>query len=172
MKLLVCSDLHLDDCTYGKIDKAGNTFRTLDHMEAFEWTVTQAVEVIKPDMFVITGDIYESPLPPNNVREFFNHQIVRLSEAGITVRIIVGNHDCGKFHSALQPLRAIPVNGLSVCVDPTVEVCTGKMAGNTMLYLPYSMRVERKDITQKEHFMELASTCSLPILASRRRARR
>lgn len=158
MKLLCCSDLHLDDCTYGKIDKAGNTFRTLDHMAAFEWTVTQAVEVIKPDMFAIAGDIYESPLPPNNVREFFNHQIVRLSKAGILVRIIVGNHDCGKFHSALQPLRAIPVNGLSVCVDPEVEVCTGNMAGNTMLYLPYSMRVERKDITQKEHFMELAST--------------
>ena len=158
MKLLCCSDLHLDDCTYGKVDKSGNTFRTHDHQNAFEWVVTQALDVIHPDMFVITGDIYESPLPPNNVREFFNHQLVRLSNAGIQVRIIVGNHDCGKFHSALQPLRAIPIKGLSVCVDPIVEVGSDNMAGNTMLYLPYSIRVERKDISQREHFMEMASS--------------
>jgi DNA repair exonuclease SbcCD ATPase subunit/DNA repair exonuclease SbcCD nuclease subunit len=158
MKLIVCSDLHLDDCTYGKADKSGLTFRTLDHMAAFEWVVDRAIGEDRPDMLVICGDIYESPLPPNNVREFFNRQLVRLSEAGILVRIIVGNHDCSKFHSAIQPLRAIPIKGLSVCVDPIIEVCTGSMEGNTMLYLPYSMRVERREQTQKENFMEFAGS--------------
>jgi exonuclease SbcD len=62
----------------------------------------------KPDIFLITGDLFERPSPSNSARVFVTEKVKELKEAGIRVFIIGGNHDVPKFGS--QPL-AIDVLG-------------------------------------------------------------
>jgi DNA repair exonuclease SbcCD ATPase subunit/DNA repair exonuclease SbcCD nuclease subunit len=159
MKIAFLADLHINTGTYGGADKDGLTFRMRDFMDAFSWAVTAIVDEVKPDAVVILGDIYDHPHPPNNVRRFFNSQISKLSSAGISVHILVGNHDACKLHHALEPLEGIRLPNVSIYYSPTV-VDLGSIDKNAPIFFvfPHSERVERREIGMRDYFLETLET--------------
>lgn len=152
MKISLFADLHINTGTYGGADKNGLTFRMRDFMDAFAWGVTKNIEEIKPDAVVIIGDIYEHPQPPSNIQRFFNSQIRRLNRAGIAVHIIVGNHDACKLHHALEPIEGVDLPDVFVYYSPKI-VNLGKN-GPDLFIFPHSEKVERREISMRDYFLE------------------
>jgi DNA repair exonuclease SbcCD nuclease subunit len=90
----------------------------------------------RPDLFLITGDVFDRNSPSNSARVFVTERVRQLREAGIRVFIIGGNHDVPKFgsqHLAIDVLasaglatvfsksdaiekQVLEVNGKRVCV--------------------------------------------------------
>ena len=88
-----------------------NLARALERKQDIEKNFATAVEYAlenKPDLFLITGDLFDKPSPSNSARVFVTEKVKELNEAGVRVFIIGGNHDVPKFES--QPL-AIDVLG-------------------------------------------------------------
>ncbi|MFA7219435.1 MAG: metallophosphoesterase, partial [Synergistaceae bacterium] len=149
----IIADCHLNRALYkGVLDKKYTTlpFRTVDFMKAFHFIITQNIEKIKPDIIVIAGDIYDTYDPSNEVRAFFSLQIKRLVDAKIPVLLMVGNHDVCRKHHALSPIKTLDLNGVTVIEEPEIKVVNDKL----FLLFPYSLKVERGDITIKEQLCE------------------
>jgi DNA repair exonuclease SbcCD ATPase subunit/DNA repair exonuclease SbcCD nuclease subunit len=144
-KTAICTDLHLNNANFGQIDKNGLSFRTKDFMAAFEFFVDQCVNVVKPDRVVIPGDIYENPNPPNPVRRFFNRMLKKLSNAGIQVKILPGNHDSCYFSHALQPIEEAGFENVTICskVEMVVE------DDCAMIFIPHTEAIERRETSHK-----------------------
>ena len=170
-KTAISADLHLNNSNFGRMDKNGLSFRTKDFMAAFKFFVDQCIEVIKPDRVVLLGDEYENPHPQNPIRKFLNKQLKRLSNAGIVVEILVGNHDSCYFDHALQPIEEAGFDGVRVHFETSFiedEDCA-------MIFLPHTQEVERREVTHKivvrdfatQHASEISKVkaSGLPVLA-------
>lgn len=170
-KTAICTDLHLNNSNFGQIDKNGISFRTKDFMAAFEFFVNQCVQVVKPYRVVIIGDVYENPNPPNPVRRFFNRMLKRLSNAGIHVEIVVGNHDSCYFSHALQPIEEAGFE--NVTIRSKAEMILDDDCA--MIFLPHTEAVERRETSHKmvvrefgiQNAVEIATAklAGLPVLA-------
>ena len=158
MKITDVADLHLNISLYKGIpdkEKIGLPFRTVDFMKSFEWIVTNNINVIKPDLMVISGDVYDSFAPPSLVSEFFNAQISKLGEAGIKVICIVGNHDLCRIHHSLMPLNASRLPYLRIYQSPKMIEFKDKI----LMLFPYSMEVESKKIAIRDQFYDFIKEC-------------
>jgi len=153
MKISIIADCHLNKAIYkGVLDKKYSMlpFRTVDFMKAFRFIVKQNIETIKPDLMVVAGDIYDTYDPSNEVRAFFNQQLKHLSNAGIPVVLMVGNHDVCRKHHALSPIKTLELKNVTVIEEPELKVVDDKV----LLFFPYSLKVERGEITIKDQFKE------------------
>jgi len=145
MKSLICTDLHLNNSNYGRVDTDGLSFRTRDFCRAFEVVVNQAIDMRKGgqlDRFIITGDIYETPHPASNVHRFFLRQVKRLSAAGLLVDILVGNHDACFFHHAVEPVIGADFQNVKVYYKTEVVDTDDAL----LLMFPHSQSLERQEI--------------------------
>lgn len=105
VQILHCSDVHLD-----RNFNISNLTRAVERKQDIEKNFTTAVDYAlenKPDIFLITGDLFDRHSPSNSARVFASEKVKQLKDADIRVFIIGGNHD-KKF--GLQPL-AIDVLG-------------------------------------------------------------
>ena len=85
MKLIHISDLHL-----GK--------RLIEHSFAEDQKyildeILKCLKEEKPEVILIAGDIYDRAVPSAEAVELFDAFLTELSESGIAVMIIAGNHD-------------------------------------------------------------------------------
>lgn len=94
VQLLHCADLHLDK-NFGISNYERAMARKDDLIRRFDEIVNYALEN-KPDLFLISGDVYDRVLPANNARVILTQRIRRLKDAGIQVFIIGGNHEVPK----------------------------------------------------------------------------
>lgn len=90
MKLFHISDLHIGKQLYGYSlakDQAYVLSLILDELRRE-----------KPDVLLVTGDIYDKPVPSGEAVEMFDRFLTEVSEAcpGMPVMIIAGNHDAAK----------------------------------------------------------------------------
>ena len=93
MKIIHFSDLHLGVESYGRIDPAsGLSSRFLDFLSSFDKLVNYALK-IKVDLVLFCGDAYKSRDPSQTQQREFAKRIKRLSEGGISVFLLIGNHD-------------------------------------------------------------------------------
>ena len=93
MKILHFADLHLGVETYGSVDPAtGLPTRLLDVLGALDEVVEYAVGNAV-DLVVFCGDAYRSRDPSQTEQREFAKRLRRLSEKGIPVFLLVGNHD-------------------------------------------------------------------------------
>ena len=130
MKLVVESDCHLNKSSFkGVLDKKYNTlpFRTVDFMKAHKYIVDRVVNEIKPDLFVLAGDTYETYDPSNQIRSFANNSFKKMLDAGIEVVLLVGNHDVCKKHHSLSPLKSMNIDKLSIIEEPEVKIYKDKV---------------------------------------------
>src|SRR3990172_9245188 len=93
MKIIHFADLYLGVETYGKINpETGVSTRLDDFLAALDKLVDYALES-KIDLVLFCGDAYKSREPSQTQQREFAKRINRLASAGITIFILVGNHD-------------------------------------------------------------------------------
>lgn len=85
MKLIHLSDLHLG--------KRVNEYSMLEEQEYILKKILGIIDSESPRCVLIVGDIYDKPIPPIEAVQLFDDLLVRLSERGIEVFVISGNHD-------------------------------------------------------------------------------
>lgn len=93
IRLLHFSDLHLGVENYGRLDPStGLSTRVGDFLGSFDSVVDYALAE-QIDLVLFCGDAYHTVRPsPTNQREFAR-RIRRLTEAGIPIFLLIGNHD-------------------------------------------------------------------------------
>lgn len=136
LQIVHCSDLHL-----GKRFNISNYAHALERRRDLERNFSTIVDYAiknKPDLFLISGDVYDRVLPTNPERVFLTQKIKALKDAGIHVFMIGGNHDVPKTarptNLAIEPLQSaglatvfsrsdyiqqkiLEVNGRKICIS-------------------------------------------------------
>ena len=150
----ITADCHLNKVNFSayKDKDSGKPYKSHDFMRALEYIVDKNIDEIKPDLFVIAGDVYDTYDPSNDVRAFFSRQIAKLVDAKIPVIILVGNHDVCKKNHALSPLAEIKMKNVKVVDEPKFI----KFRDHILLLYPYSISVERSIISNKKLFYQFA----------------
>ncbi|MFC1875380.1 exonuclease SbcCD subunit D [Chloroflexota bacterium] len=93
MKIIHFADLHLGVESYGRTDPAsGLPSRLLDFLSSLDQLVDYALEN-KVDLVLFCGDAYKSRDPSQTQQREFARRIKRLSENGIPIFLLIGNHD-------------------------------------------------------------------------------
>lgn len=136
VQIIHCSDLHLDK-NFNISNPIKAQLRKEDINNNFATIVDYAIRN-KPDIFLITGDVFDRVLPSNQARVFLAKKVKELHDKGIKVFIIGGNHDVPKIrqHTALAidilsatglatvfsssekiQKQIININGKSICVS-------------------------------------------------------
>ena len=102
-----CSDTHLD-----KSFNIPNLSRAAERKEDLNRNFTSIVDYAvknKPDLFLISGDVFDKILPTNSARVYLTKEIRRLKDKAIDVFMIGGNHEVPRF--GISPSLAIDVLG-------------------------------------------------------------
>jgi exonuclease SbcD len=105
MKFIHCADVHLDTPLQGLAEYPGAPLKEIRNAtrRAFEKVLDAAISE-SVDFLVIAGDLYDTGLKSFESALFFNKQMARLSDAGIDVYLIYGNHDAAsKLIKQLRP---------------------------------------------------------------------
>ncbi len=93
MKILHTADIHLGSNTYGRIDpETGLNTRLLDFKRCFEFMVRRGLDEAI-DLFLFCGDAYRTADPTPTQQKVFAECLKPLSDAGIPIVMITGNHD-------------------------------------------------------------------------------
>ncbi len=93
MKIIHFADLHLGVESYGHPEpETGLPSRLLDFLSSFDKLVDFAIEN-RVDLVLFCGDAYKSREPSQTHQREFAKRIRKLSEKGIAVFLLVGNHD-------------------------------------------------------------------------------
>jgi len=105
------ADSHLGLTRYYRIDpETGLNIRLMDFCHAFRNVVDFVVEN-KPELFLISGDLFDKVNPTNFIRKFVQEELFRVSEARVDTFIIPGNHETPRTRGVANPLtlyRHIP----------------------------------------------------------------
>jgi len=93
LKIIHFADLHLGVETYGHIDPiTGLSSRLLDFLSALDQVVDYALQN-KVDLILFCGDAYKNREPSQTHQREFAKRINRLSNNGIPIFLLIGNHD-------------------------------------------------------------------------------
>lgn len=89
MKFFHLADLHLGKSIHG--------FSMIEMGDQPFWInrLLQKAEELKPDAILISGDVYDRAVPSKEAVQLFDDFLTAVSEKGIPVLIIAGNHDSG-----------------------------------------------------------------------------
>ncbi len=111
MTILHFSDTHLGYQAFDRVNEAtGVNAREQDIYDAFERVVDRAIAE-RPAVVVHSGDFFHRPSPSNRALTIGLEQLRRLSDAGIPVVLIAGNHETPRtFYNSpiLRALRTLP----------------------------------------------------------------
>ena len=93
MRILHFADLHIGVENYGRVDpQTGLSTRLTDFLQTFDEVVDYALDN-RVDLVLFCGDAYKSRDPSQTHQREFAKRVARLSNAGIPVFLLVGNHD-------------------------------------------------------------------------------
>ncbi|NYT11538.1 MAG: exonuclease SbcCD subunit D [Methanomassiliicoccales archaeon] len=105
MRIVHVSDTHLGYAAYRKVDEeTGLNQREVDVYDAFKQFVDKVLE-LKPDAVLHSGDLFDSVRPTNRALTFTLDQLIRLTEAGIPVVVIAGNHSTPRLRETGSVMR-------------------------------------------------------------------
>ncbi|MCH7620561.1 MAG: exonuclease subunit SbcD, partial [Chloroflexi bacterium] len=93
MRILHFSDLHIGVENYGRPDPAtGLSTRLGDFLATLDEVVDCALDE-RVDLVLLAGDAYKGRDPSQTHQREFAKRLSRLSNAGIPIFMLVGNHD-------------------------------------------------------------------------------
>lgn len=104
MKILHTSDWHLGHTLY-------NYDRTEEQTDMLQ-QIIETVKCEKPDLFLLSGDVYHTAQPSAGVQTLFTEAIVKIHDAhpGMSIIMTAGNHDSGTKHEIFRtPWQALKV---------------------------------------------------------------
>lgn len=101
MKIISISDIHLDLKTFGVPNpETGINSRSLDGLNGLKQVVNFAInKKNKIDYILMSGDIFDSKFPTQNVIYEFYKLIKQLSDSHVITYILSGNHDNSKMET-------------------------------------------------------------------------
>lgn len=85
MKLIHLSDLHLG--------KRVNEFSMLEDQQYILLKIIGIIDLEKPDVVMIAGDVYDKPVPSAEAVALFDDFLCKLAKRSLRVFVISGNHD-------------------------------------------------------------------------------
>lgn len=86
LKVLHTSDWHLGRRLHGES-------LVSSHEKFLEWLHSEVIRENRPDLLVISGDIYDRGVPPTDAIELFEEALAEIQKSGIKVLVTSGNHD-------------------------------------------------------------------------------
>jgi exonuclease SbcD len=123
IKVIHFADVHLGVENYGQLDaKTGLSSRLIDFMTAVDRVIDAALAQ-ETDLVLFCGDAYKTRDPSPTYQREFARRIHRLSQAGLPVVLLAGNHDVsnavGRAHT-LEIFHTLDVENVYVAHQPTV----------------------------------------------------
>lgn len=179
MKVVICGDTHIG-AVYGLGGPNGNGGNT--RVDDYERTLNHIVDYCienKADVFIQTGDAFDERDPRPEHLNVFNKALKRLSYAGITSIVMMGNHDYKRsgnsYTSAISTLAAKDYPNVRLVIEPQViEVENDYGEKVQTLLMPYRDRkmyegetTEEDSILYEQHVSSLQDLCSedIPTIA-------
>jgi exonuclease SbcD len=99
VRFIHIADTHLGAGGFGnKLSANGINQREEDVCRAFSYAVDKIIE-LKPDFVIHAGDLFHMVRPTNRIINFAIVELLRLTNSGIPVVIISGNHDAPRQRS-------------------------------------------------------------------------
>jgi exonuclease SbcD len=93
MRILHFADLHIGVENYGRIDPStGFSTRLMDFLAALDEVVEFSITE-KVDLVLLAGDAYKNRDPSQTQQRELAKRLSKISEAGIPIFLLVGNHD-------------------------------------------------------------------------------
>jgi exonuclease SbcD len=143
MKILHFADLHLGMETYGGVDPAtGLSTRLIDVLNALDEVVEYAVGN-GVDLVLFCGDAYKNRDPSQTQQREFAKRLRRLSESGIPVFLLVGNHDLPNAigrANAVEIFDTLSVNHIYVGNRPDIYNIPTRQGTVQLVALPWLKR--------------------------------
>ncbi len=151
MKIIHFADLHLGVESYGRIDpSSGLSSRFFDFLAAFDQLVDFAIEN-RVDLVLFCGDAYKSRDPSQTQQREFAKRIKRLSQNGIPVFLLVGNHDLPNAigrATTTEIFDTLAVENIHVSNKPDIHVIStpgGKVQIVSLPWLRRSLLLTKED---------------------------
>ena len=117
MRILHFADLHIGVENYSRVDpETGLSTRLGDFLETYDEVVSYALEN-RVDLVLFCGDAYKNRDPSQTHQREFATRIARLSNEGIPVFLLVGNHDTPHVigrATALEIFRTLDVSNVHI----------------------------------------------------------
>jgi exonuclease SbcD len=166
MKVLILGDNHFGrGYNFGRPEsESGINSRLLDYKKTLADIITYAIDS-KIELFIFLGDIFETRHPTSQQMVVFYRQLRRLSYAGITTYIVVGNHDAilsRRLSSSLDPLTEIQLPKVSIYTELAYIIF---MDSNdevlNVILMPYRNRQSYNKETNDEALAELSAELSI-----------
>ena len=85
MKLFHISDLHLGKRIY--------EFPMLEEQRELLLKILRSIDEEQPQALLISGDIYDKPVPPTEAVRLLDDFLTEVSKRGLHTYLIAGNHD-------------------------------------------------------------------------------
>jgi exonuclease SbcD len=106
VRILHFADAHIDMANYGRFDPESMLpIRVTDFLKSLDRIVDTAIER-KVELVIFAGDAYKDRNPHPTFQREWGRRIMRLSQAGITTIMLVGNHDvspaAGRAHAVAE----------------------------------------------------------------------
>jgi len=127
IKLLHLADIHIGMENYGRLDpKSGLNSRVVDFLRRLSQAIDIALER-GVDVCIFAGDAYKNQRPSPTYQREFARRIKRLSDNGVPVVLLVGNHDMAaadRAASSLDIFGVLTVPGVIVASREEVHQIT------------------------------------------------
>jgi exonuclease SbcD len=153
IKLVHFADLHLGVENYGRVDPTtGLSTRLTDFLRAFDQVVDYALdEAHGVDLVVFAGDAFKTRDPTPTYQRAFARRVRRLSEGGLPVVLVAGNHDlpsaANRAH-AVEVFDTLGVPNVYVSSRPEwfrIETRSGLVQVATLPWVTRSALLARED---------------------------
>jgi DNA repair protein SbcD/Mre11 len=143
MRFIHFADLHLGVENYGHLDSStGLNTRLLDFLSALDRLIEYAIDT-QVDLVLFCGDAYKNREPTQTQQREFARRLKRLSENGIPVFLLTGNHDLpntiGRATST-EIFDTLAVNNIYVANKPGIFRVSTKSGIVQIASLPWLRR--------------------------------
>lgn len=144
IKLVHVSDIHFGSGeSHGRINsQTGLNVRFEDFVAALTKVVDYSIKEAV-DIFLFSGDAYKNASPEPIYQKMFARELKRLSDAGITSVLVVGNHDqvlrASQSH-AMSVFQSLQVPGMLTVDRPLSTVIDTKHGALQLIGLPHVTR--------------------------------
>jgi len=150
------SDLHIGMENYGRLDpETGLNRRVMDFMDRLDDVTAYAMEH-DADLVLFTGDAFRTRSPsPTHQREFAR-RIRALSETGVSVVLLAGNHDVpvmSQRASSIEIFKTLGVPGVIVADRPAVHRIVTRRGPVQIVTIPYPVR---QRLLSREQFRRMS----------------
>ena len=143
IRLLHLADLHIGMENYGRLDPAtGVNGRVLDFLRRFDEVIDYGLDH-EVDLVIFCGDAFKTRNPTPTYQRAFARRVKRLSDAGVPVVLLVGNHDLPTMvqrASSVDIFRTLDVSNVVVGREEQVHRVETRHGPVQVATVPYPVR--------------------------------